>query len=74
MLFDLKNRPFVSATFHHPRRRFAPEAKVAAIGNPKMAYLDVEIYFKNKFSMDLILFYVIWQLKLSQEVGNLSVQ
>ena len=42
MVFDLKNRPFVSATFHRSRRTFVPEANVAAIGQPKMAYLDVE--------------------------------
>ena len=42
MLFCLKNRPFVSATFHSSRRGFAPEANVAAIGRPKMAYPDVE--------------------------------
>ncbi|KAK2184069.1 hypothetical protein NP493_283g00013 [Ridgeia piscesae] len=41
MGFDLKNRPFVSATFHRLRRRFAPEANVAAIGRPKMAYLGL---------------------------------
>ena len=39
MLFGLKNRPFVSATFHRSRRGFAQEANVAVIGRPKMAYL-----------------------------------
>ena len=39
------------------RRGFAPEPNVAAIGQPKTAYLNVE---KHKFSTDLIHFYVIW--------------
>ena len=58
-LFGLKNRPFVSATFHSSRRGFAPEANVAAIRRPKMAYPDVEKLIKIMFSMDLIHFYVI---------------
>ena len=33
---------FVSATFHCSRRRFAPEANVAAMGRPKLAYLGIE--------------------------------
>ena len=48
MLFGLKNRPFVSATFHSSRRGFAPEANVAAIGRPKMVYPDVENIIKIK--------------------------
>ena len=48
MLFGLKNRPFDSATFHSSRRGFVPEANVAAIGRPKMAYLDVEKIIKIK--------------------------
>ena len=46
MLFGLKNRPFVSATYH----RFVPDANVAAISRPKTAYLDVEKNHKNKCS------------------------
>ena len=49
MLFDQKNRPFVSATFHCSRRGFAPEANVAAIGWLKMVYPDVEKIIKIKF-------------------------
>ena len=45
MLFGLKNRPFVSATFHSG---FAPEANVAAIGQPKMTYPVVENIIKIK--------------------------
>ena len=48
MLFGLKNRPFVSATFHSSCLGFAPEANVAAIGQPKMAYPDVEKIIKIK--------------------------
>ena len=39
---SLKNQLFVSAIFHSSRRGFAPEANVAAIGRPNMAYLNVE--------------------------------
>ena len=42
MPFGVKNRPFVSATFHHLHRKFALEANVAAISWPKTAYPDVE--------------------------------
>ena len=62
MLFGLKNQPFVSATFHRLHHGFASEANVATIRQPKMAYPDVEKNLKNKFSTDLIRFYVIWQL------------
>ena len=48
MLFGLKNRPFVSTTFHLSSRGFEPEANVAVIGQPKMAYLDVEKNHKIK--------------------------
>jgi len=60
MLFGLKNRHFVSATFHSSRRGFAPEANVAAIGRPKMAYADVEKIFKIKVldGFDLFLCYL----------------
>ena len=48
ILSGLKNRPFVSATFHSSRREFAAEPNVAAIGRPKMAYPDVEKLIKIK--------------------------
>ena len=41
---------FVSATFHRSRRGFAPKANVAAMGRPKMAYLDIEKNRKNNSS------------------------
>ena len=79
MLFGMKNRPFVSVTFHRSRRGFAPEANVATIGRPKMAYPYVETKSKKAFLTDLIHFYFIWHLKriatyVSQEVGHLSVE
>ena len=60
MLFGLKKRPFVSAKFHRSRRRFVPEANVAAIGRPKMAYLDVEKNLKIKVlnGFDSFLYYL----------------
>ena len=48
MLFGLKNRTFVSATFHRSRRGFAPEANVTRSGGLKWPTpTDVE---KNKGS------------------------
>ena len=76
MLFDVKIRPFVSATFHRSRCEFAPVANVAAIGRPKMAYRDVEKIHQNKSSQRICF---IWQLIcmtmfVSLEVGNVSAQ
>ena len=44
-----------------------------------MAYLDGNKLYENKFSIDLIHFYVIWQLMcmvmfVLQEAGNVSDQ
>ena len=43
---DHDDNVFVSATLNSSRRGFAPEANVAAIGRPKMAYPDVEKLLK----------------------------
>ena len=54
MLFRLKNRPFVSATFHRSRRGFAPEANVEASLKWPTSVLDVETNNKNKSSQRIL--------------------
>ena len=74
MLVGLKKRPFVTATFHRSHHGFAPEANVAATGQPKMAYLDVEKNNKNKSSQRIWIIFKRMATFVSQEVGNVSVQ
>ena len=64
MLFGLKNQPFVSATFHRSRHGFAPEAIVAAIGRPKMAYLNVDKIIKIKVLNGFDSFLCYWAAKM----------
>ena len=56
MLFGVKNRPFVSATFHRSRCGLGPEANAAAIGRPKKTYPDVEKIIKLSSQWILVIF------------------
>ena len=55
MLLGLRNRPLILSAQHFTASAgfFAPDANVAAIGRPKMAYPDVENNHKNKRSRRL---------------------
>ena len=75
MLFGVKDRPFVSATFHQSHQRFALEANIAVI------YPDVEkkiIKIKVLNGFDSFLCYLPANMYgyvcFSQEAGHLSIQ
>ena len=58
MLFSVKNQLFVFATLHHSPSGFASVANVAAIGQPKMAYPSVILFYKSLNEFDYFFCYL----------------